>query len=347
MDPVPSRLPHISIIIVTSPVQSNPDTTVLDRVVASFEEVEGLATCPVLIILDGYLLSETAKPKSGRITASMATSYEDFHHVLLCKYNSNPEYRILKSDRHRGFAMSVKWGLEECKTEFAVIVQHDRAFCQSFSGLYDLLDVFRQHPHLRYVGFPTSCSVNHEKVLVQKYRLYSLAEEGSYIPLERNMALKPLIFWYDSTHLCHVERYLRIYQPFRNIPDTLKQLFGGEKAVKSMVLRDGDFIEDRFGQAQRHILSSQKDPDSLMRAFRWFGSYLYMHLEEPHDYIMVRHLRGRTFCPVAEKLTSEYKRSDGVNTEHVDRKKPGGVPVPGEILYEEALDIPLSELLEI
>ena len=86
--------------------------------------------------------------------------------------------------------------------------------------------------------------------------------------------LKPLIFWYDSTHVCNISRYLEIYRPFTFVPAEMKDIIG-VKALKSMVMKNGHFIEDRFGQAQRSILTSLKGKDELaVLCFRWFGSYL-------------------------------------------------------------------------
>eukprot|EP01034_Spumella_vulgaris_P021589 gene21589-27627_t len=70
-----------------------------------------------------------------------------------------------------------------------------------------------------------------------------------------HLYLQPLIFWFDSNHLCHVQRYLEIYRPISNLPAELKEAIG-MKSLKKMILRKGDFIEDKFGQMQRILLST-------------------------------------------------------------------------------------------
>lgn len=86
--------------------------------------------------------------------------------------------------------------------------------------------------------------------------------------------LQPLIFWFDSQHLCCVERYLEIYKPFTYMPKALQQREKA-KGVSLFLLRSGDFIEDRFGQAQRNLLCKYKhDIPFVLEIFKWFGSYL-------------------------------------------------------------------------
>ena len=86
--------------------------------------------------------------------------------------------------------------------------------------------------------------------------------------------MKPLIFWYDSNHICKISRYLEIYRPFTFVPSEIKDIIG-VKAVKSMLMKNGHFIEDRFGQAQRSILTSLKGRDAQIDlCFKWFGYYL-------------------------------------------------------------------------
>ena len=78
----------------------------------------------------------------------------------------------------------------------------------------------------------------------------------------------------------------------------------------------GDFIEDRFGQMQRRCLTKSGQTDAFMvRAFRWFGSYLawipdpYSDMDPmyPGSLVFVGHLRGRQ-TKNAEKL-EEYRAS--------------------------------------
>jgi hypothetical protein len=193
------------------------------------------------------------------------------------------------------------------------------------------MDAMDSKIHIRYVGFPTVMSAGHEAVIRRRYHLDALLRDDMLISLpDTGFSLMPLIFWYDSNHLGHVQRYLEIFKPFTHVSETIRTHFSS-KAIKQMLLRQGDFIEDRFGQAQRNMLvalggrdGGECDDDSscgdvLRSTFLWFGSYLISSglmreapgydqvsdrtgwpsaLEAPDPQsVYVSHLRGRTYLP--------------------------------------------------
>ena len=94
-----------------------------------------------------------------------------------------------------------------------------------------------------------NCS--HPRTLSCRYGLGSLVKEENRVRVEGEEAigLMPLAFWYDSNHIAHVGRYLEIFAPYTNLPLELREAIGREN-VHQLLLRKGDFIEDRFGQAQ-------------------------------------------------------------------------------------------------
>lgn len=195
---------------------------------------------------------------------------------------SGSRYRFHRCLKHQGFALAVKIGLEMCSTEYALIAQHDRTMRIKFPYTEAILNTMDQHLHVRYVGFPSLANINHDVLLATQYNLSILNHDSSCridvsIPEHRPSALRlqPLIFWYDSQHLCHVSRYLEIYRPFANLPTELKREIG-VKTIKKMILKKGDFIEDRFGQVQRDLLAEKGrvDPPLAAKMFRWYGSYL-------------------------------------------------------------------------
>ena len=191
---------------------------------------------------------DKARTKKGRISADMVEKYEEYYHQLKKKYDS-PPVAILRLDSHHGFAMAVKEGLLSCKTTFALVLQHDRVFSAEFTHLDRVCQVMLQNSHMRYVGFPTVMSQNHQMLLKCRYSLLPLIDPAQshvdVIPDE--IVLQPLIFWYDSNHLAHVERYLQIYAPYYSLTEPLREALGLQ-SIKRMLLRRGDFIEDRFGQ---------------------------------------------------------------------------------------------------
>ena len=66
----------LTIIITTSPIQSHPSTEVIDEVRNSFKLIDGLSEVHQIIVADGYLVSDTYAPKSGKISREMANNYQ-------------------------------------------------------------------------------------------------------------------------------------------------------------------------------------------------------------------------------------------------------------------------------
>lgn len=281
----------LSICLVTSPAPCHPSLILVEEIIESLKFIPeiSLATCPLYVICDGYQITNENRTKKGRVTAALARNYEDYKialsayfHQLKCRYESFSG-SIHSLDSHQGFAHAVKVGLSLCTTKYCLIAQHDRIFCHSFPYLRKLIDVMDRSPHIRYVGFPSVTSNTHNAIIQSNHRLNCLNEDDMIIPVhygesseDESIYLQPLVFWYDSQHLCHVKRYLEIFQPYLNIPSDLKSIFGN-KIMNGLVLRRGDFIEDRFGQHQLKSLVKLReleDRELIKRAFRWYGSYL-------------------------------------------------------------------------
>ena len=72
----------VTVIITTSPVPSNPSTTMLETVVGSLALVPGLAPCRKLLCCDGYVVGNTKTHKSankrGRVTEERAERYVEY-----------------------------------------------------------------------------------------------------------------------------------------------------------------------------------------------------------------------------------------------------------------------------
>jgi hypothetical protein len=315
----------LSIVIVSSPCSSHPETTLIEKSIRSLSKFTGLEKCPIVIVLDGFIIRESARTKKGQITDSMSKQYDAYHHRLLALYGDNNQVQIKRSEDHLGFAMAVKFGLSFCLTTYGMVAQHDRVFVHSFHRLLDLIKLMEENEHMRYIGFPTIANRTHDSVLNSRYQISYLDSSEVKLNLGENLYLQPLIFWFDSQHLCHIKRYIQIYKPYAVLPEEMRNWLG-KKTINKMVLRNGDFIEDRFGQSQRNCLTAKgansfmilkpqcqiwiphfllllqlvktlecchfqltqhsahlrlllsflqgKSDTFMLRAFRWFGSYL-------------------------------------------------------------------------
>ena len=312
----------ITVLIVSSYSPFHPSTELFDTVIKSLTCIPFLENCSKVIVLDGYhtITAESEQPeiKRGKLSQPMIDSYEIYCNNLFERYKSSTNVQIIKNEKHIGFAHSVKKGLEAIDTAFAMILQHDRVFCECLPDhlLTECMNIMNSNDHIRYIGFPTSSSKTHISQITSRYQgidsfnlwehriqLQTTDTQTDNIPIHNNdknyygYFLQPCIFWYDSNHLCHVQRYLNIFRPYKTIPLPLKELLGN-KRIKKLLLRQGDFIEDRFGQMQRKILTeiipqeihpgnntnNNKDTHAtfLMDAFRWFGSYLLWQTDRRH-----------------------------------------------------------------
>ena len=244
----------LTIVIISSPCSSHPETTLIEKSIRSLSRFTGLDKCKIVIVLDGYIIRDTPRTKKGQITDEMKEQYDFYHKNLLSLYGQNNLIQIERSSEHLGFAMAVQYGLSFCQTVYGFIAQHDRVLLYTFHRLLELIDLIEKNEHIRYIGFPTVTNRTHDSVLNSRYQLPYLDSNKVKLNLGDNLYLQPLIFWFDSQHLCHIKRYLEIYTPYATLPENMINWLG-TKFIKKMVLRKGDFIEDRFGQSQRNCLT--------------------------------------------------------------------------------------------
>ena len=244
------------------------------QVIDSLKYLRGLEDCSLQVVCDGYSVRLAEKirgnnpwsmSKIGVIIPEAAALYEQYCNRLENEFEEskqqNPCSRslsLLRLSSHHGFAFAVQEALSRADTPYVLIIQHDRAFVKYFDMISSLVDACENDPTIRYIGFPTTTSSKHDEHQHSQYRV-----RDALLPLCRSLEpisvginqktekteinLVPLIFWYDSNHLAHVKRYLEIYRPFTNAPAELRSVIGS-RGLKDMLLRRGDFIEDRVGQ---------------------------------------------------------------------------------------------------
>ena len=70
---------QLTVVIVSSPTFLHPSTTLVERVVTSFSCIDGLDKCPVIIVLDGFVIRPAPRTKKGQITEPMQAAYEGYH----------------------------------------------------------------------------------------------------------------------------------------------------------------------------------------------------------------------------------------------------------------------------
>ena len=321
--PALSSPPSLGIVVVTSPSNAHPSTSLIWGALGSTSLLRGVQDAPIEIVCDGYRTPADLEPshsqralkklsgrptalsKRGIVSAELGSSYEEYKRQLREEIDERGlgwRIDVDECESHQGFALCVRRGLMAMQRRglrFALVLQHDRAFIRRFSEA-DLRRVLRQFDDdetTRYVGFATSTSKLQSTRLQPRYKLNSLLEARTHT-LRPGLLLRPSIFWFDSSHVVDVDRALPcLYEPFTCAPPFMHArcadaaLAGTPSAggpggagstdpplpggLGSFTLRRGDFIEDRFGVAQRALLASLHDrPDELMETFDFFGSYL-------------------------------------------------------------------------
>ncbi len=261
----------ISIAIITSPSPHHPDTSMIWQVIDSLKYLRGLDACPVQVVCDGFSTRPAenirgtnlwSMSKVGIIIPEAAASYDTYCSRLEAEFEEARKtdcarsLSVLRLPSHHGFAFAVQTALMRASTPYVLVLQHDRAFSKQFDCMSALIQACEAEPTIRYVGFPTVTSAKHDDHQHSQYRVRDTLlplcrvlrqPSGSDFVNDFDHQLVPLIFWYDSNHLAHVKRYLEIYRPFTYAPAELRSLIGS-RGLKDMLLRRGDFIEDRLGQ---------------------------------------------------------------------------------------------------
>jgi hypothetical protein len=273
----------IAIIIVTSPSPVHPDTSMLWEVLLSVDEhMPEFGRCPIVVVCDGFKLASTFKrrnpfcsAKTGFILEDAARMYEAYksslrHELDLYGEKMGRQCFLLDLCKHSGFAFGVKHGIlyakERFSSKFALILQHDRCFTDSSGVSTDcLLQSFADNPFIRYMGYPTKASIHYMQYQQDTFRsVWAGVQERLSVAVKiptdcEGLGLLPMMFWYDSNHIVHIDRMLELYTPFISVPIGLHRHIGGKTGLKSMLMRNGDFIEDRLGQHQRNVFSAFAD----------------------------------------------------------------------------------------
>ena len=68
----------VTLIVITSPSPSNPSIEMINKVIDSFTvNIEGLLDCAVIIVADGYKISDYDRTKKGSIIIFIFNSLND------------------------------------------------------------------------------------------------------------------------------------------------------------------------------------------------------------------------------------------------------------------------------
>jgi hypothetical protein len=312
--------------------RSNPDTEMLEEVLATFSFANGLLDCPKVFVFDGVKVKDKAQYRQGQVTEEGARNYEEFKarvRKLSQEGGLFANSQMLECEERQGFGYALREAINKpglITTPYVIVVQHDRTFMRSVD-LHSVILAMDAHKELFYVGFPTSSVLNHGGApetsevrkakcsrgfegymhfVASKYKVH-IASHVLVPPELGGAKLVPLVQWYDSTHVCRLQ-YYRDFVYSR----------------KKLRVKKGGFIEDKLGQQQL-----QEIKEGGMDAFAPYGTYI---LDDLSDQVSVSHLNGRSVLAHSQRRFKFAGQQQTLVQAHKDKRaeQEKGEPEKGE-----------------
>lgn len=318
-----SRL--LTIIVVTSPVMSNPSCELIERVLASLNLLgHSIERCKRVIVCDGYKLIEDntntpmkmrkfgCKNKKGLVTPEAKRRYEEFilnlqrriqadnadSNVAPSSASSCRTFRhcsVLKLDSHHGFGHAVL-----------------SAVCQGLTlgtcGLGTVRTPYvltMQHDWAFVRAFDVAALVRSMIANVEtlKYVTFPTKRTGNHVQKGAckyhaklqyqkfgQVKLYPLLSWFDRNHICSVKYY--------------RDFVFNWKAFHGIGLKRGHFIEDNLGQKYQTDIRTH----GWRKSQSEYGTWLFT-VDPPvngKEVPMLSHVDGRRYLDRAV-LGEKYK----------------------------------------
>ena len=197
---------RLTVIVTTSPLPRHPCSSMIEAILRSLQHYGGVAGCRVIIVADGYEAcvgeGQLAKWKRGKIADDAAARYE-LHKQRVraaCAARAPPfqDAELMEQVEHRGFALGVRRAVAAARTEFVLVVQHDRPLIRA-APLEELVAAMSEQPELTHVALPTGRTQpgTYEHLAASKYAIKLEAR----CVRSRGLRFVPLLQFYDSTHL--------------------------------------------------------------------------------------------------------------------------------------------------
>jgi len=304
----------LTIVIVTSPVISNPSTEMLDRLVASLlRHLPGAAECKLVVACDGYSVGahDPGRRNFGVVSAEQASDYEAFKARLRGRRWRGAV--VEEAAAWRGFALSLQSAIEmHVHTPLVMVCPHDYEFLHSVD-MPRVCGVLLGRPcqgrpladpgHTsagQDQGTPVSPRVNYIGFCAGKQVKRSLPKAKQGYPDDTGtvmidgLQLSPVLAWKENPHVATVDAYREL-------------VFD---AVPGSGFRVGEFIEDRLGNWMRRMI---KEKGMQYHREKYCMYLLSPAVANPADSAegsqcpTLYHMDGRCYRPVAERLRLGWK----------------------------------------
>lgn len=192
---------EITVIVSTSPVQSNPEIKMITSVIRSVSEklFNGL-TFKLIIACDGIKELETNIIK---------ISYQEFIKNLKDYYQNDPLIQIIICPYHGHLTGNLRNACKYVDTEFILVLQHDLIFVQEIN-LSKVIQDMKIYPVMKHLRFNKRFNIKDGWDRTKKFAkdIIVSTTENTYISTEA---------WSDQNHLCRLSYYQEII--LQEVPD--------------------------------------------------------------------------------------------------------------------------------
>jgi len=269
----------LTVVVTSSPVQSNPSTRMLLECLASLDRNAGLGRCRKLIMCDGFKVRSRSQRKQGVITDEEVCRYRAFVQEVarLCRADAAfRRTRLVRLARRQGSAFAIREAVEaHVRTPFVIVVPHDCIVARPVK-LEAVAAAMHASPTVRYVKLASRTTTYAQTALSQygvRLRPTGLCE---------GYALLPMLRYMDNVSI--------VSAPF--LRDTVFATGSG--------VRRGTFIEDTFGKQtqmkawlQSAAFAAKQPPPN--------GCFLLLDgVAEP----MMRHLDGKVYLDPEQRAAA-------------------------------------------
>lgn len=187
--PMPPLEDILTIIVTTSPIQSNPSTEVIETTFDTFLQAgaDFACKCRKVLVCDGYRVKDQKEkvsrrhtnPKqamrNGIVTDIQAENYTKFKAALreLCA-NAQSDSALNNTVVHeleerQGYGFALRHALHHCvTTPYVCVIQHDRTFMRP-TPMAETMRAMWHHRHIKYVTMSMRSNLMYRDIFQGKY----------------------------------------------------------------------------------------------------------------------------------------------------------------------------------
>ncbi len=221
----------LTIITTTSPVPSNPDTTMIKKCLESYLQVPSLRGCKMIIVFDGVPMQQSYR----------TLAYELFIQNVQKMVAENPAFantRLVINREHKHLANSLREAIKIVDTPYILVHQHDFALIRPFDAV-NLIKSMDRNPHLKMVRFNKWANIaNWWDGQVDAY-----IEGGALVPLTRTFG------WSDNDHIARLDYYTDFVLPKVTWNGAMEWFLHDQEKIIKNHLEYGTYLYGAPGEA--------------------------------------------------------------------------------------------------